>query len=232
MTDSVILITGAAGNLGRAVAATHAAHGARVALLDRDETALRDAFGPDTDRQLCLATDLLDDDATGRAVAAAHQHFGRIDGLCHLAGGFHMGDAVHDTSDATLDALLDLNVRTLVITARHVVPLMLTAGQGHIVTVGAFGAQRGSAAMGAYASSKAALQRLTESMSAELRHQGIRVNCVLPTVIDTPQNRAAMPDADPSQWVAPEALADVIAFLGSPAARAVHGAALPVTGLV
>ena len=101
-----------------------------------------------------------------------------------------------------------------------------------IVTVGAFGAQRGGAHMGAYAASKAALQRLTESMSAELKGQGLHVNCVLPSIIDTADNRAAMPDADPSQWVAPAALADVIAFLGSDAARAIHGASIPVTGLV
>jgi NAD(P)-dependent dehydrogenase (short-subunit alcohol dehydrogenase family) len=128
--------------------------------------------------------------------------------------------------------MLDLNVRAFLHISEAVVPAMLAAGRGRIVTVGAFGAQRGGAHVGAYAASKAALQRLTESMSAELKGQGIHVNCVLPSIIDTADNRAAMPDADPSQWVAPAALADVIAFLGSDAARAIHGASIPVTGLV
>ena len=108
---------------------------------------------------------------------------------------------------------------------------MLARGGGKIVNVGAFAAQKGVADMGAYVASKSAVIRLTESMAAELRDKNINVNCVLPTIIDTPENRAAMPDADPRSWVAPADLATVIAFLASDAARAVHGAALPVTGL-
>jgi NAD(P)-dependent dehydrogenase (short-subunit alcohol dehydrogenase family) len=99
------------------------------------------------------------------------------------------------------------------------------------VNIGAYSAQRGLANMGAYIAAKSAVIRLTESMAAELRTQNINVNCVLPTIIDTPENRADMPDADPANWVAPHDLAQVIAFLASDAARAVHGAALPVTGL-
>ena len=108
---------------------------------------------------------------------------------------------------------------------------MLTGGGGKIVNMGAFAAQKGAANMGAYVASKGAVIRLTETMAAELREENINVNCVLPTVIDTPQNRAAMPKADPKKWVAPEALAEVLLFLCSPAARAIHGAALPVVGL-
>jgi NAD(P)-dependent dehydrogenase (short-subunit alcohol dehydrogenase family) len=102
---------------------------------------------------------------------------------------------------------------------------------GRIVNVGAFAALSGKAQMGAYLASKSAVIRLTESMAAELRDAGINVNCVLPSIIDTPENRQAMPKANPAKWVAPEALADVILFLASPAARAIHGAALPVVGL-
>ncbi|MDO9293526.1 MAG: SDR family oxidoreductase, partial [Hydrogenophaga sp.] len=148
------------------------------------------------------------------------------------AGGFRMGEAVHDTTAQTLDFLLDLNVRALMPIAASVVPRMVAGGGGQIVTVGAMGALKGGAQMGAYAASKSALMRLTESMSAELKVQGINVNCVMPSIIDTPENRAAMPDADPSQWVAPEALADVMLFLASDAARAIHGACIPVTALV
>jgi NAD(P)-dependent dehydrogenase (short-subunit alcohol dehydrogenase family) len=109
---------------------------------------------------------------------------------------------------------------------------MLAAGGGRIVNVAAGAALRGGARMGAYAAAKSAVIRLTESMSAELKDRGINVNCVMPSIIDTPQNRAAMPDADASRWVAPEALAEVMLFLASDRARAIHGAAIPVTGLV
>jgi len=111
------------------------------------------------------------------------------------------------------------------------VPHMLKAGGGKIVNIGAYSALSGKAEMSAYIASKSAVIRLTESMAAELRGHNINVNCVLPSIIDTPQNRAAMPKADPSKWVAPAALADVLMFLCSPAARAIHGAAIPVVGL-
>jgi len=225
-----VLVTGAAGQLGRAVAANFAAQGASLVLLDRQQAALDAAFGQQAN-SLCLAADLLDRTQTETAVATAVQRFGAIDVLCHIAGGFRMGARVHETSDADWDFLFNINTRTLLNIARAVVPQMLAHGGGKIVTVGAFAAQRGAAKMGAYTASKSATIRLTEAMSAELRERQINVNCVLPTIIDTPENRASMPTVDPSRWVAPAALADVIAFLASDAARAVHGAALPVSGL-
>ena len=225
------MLTGAAGNLGRAVAAAFAARGANVVLLDRDAQALRAAFGADTPQRLAIAADLLEPAQVEAALAAAVAAFGRVDVLCNLAGGFRMGEAVHETSAATWDFLWKLNVRTLLGTAHAVVPHMLGHGGGRIVNVGAFSAQRGVAAMGAYCAAKDSVIRLTESMSAELKERGINVNCVLPTIIDTPENRAAMPDADPSRWVAPADLAHAIVFLASDEARAIHGAALPVAGL-
>ncbi len=116
-------------------------------------------------------------------------------------------------------------------TARAVVPHLISAGGGKIVNVGAYAAQKGAAQMGAYIASKSAVIRLTETMAAELREKNINVNCVLPTILDTPQNRAAMPGADPRRWVAVEDLAKIVVFLASDAARAIHGAAIPVTGL-
>jgi NAD(P)-dependent dehydrogenase (short-subunit alcohol dehydrogenase family) len=226
-----VLVTGAAGHLGRAVAAAFDAEGANRVLVDRDRTLLERAFGGDGERRLLAPCDLLDAAQVQAAVDAALGRFGRIDVLCHIAGGFGMGEAVHETSDATWDFLLDLNARTLLHAARAVVPAMLRQGSGKVITVGAFSAQRGLAQMGAYTASKSVVIRLTEAMAAELRERGINVNCVLPTIIDTPDNRAAMPDADPARWVAPADLAAVIRFLASDAARAVHGAALPVTGL-
>ncbi|MGE8318823.1 MAG: SDR family NAD(P)-dependent oxidoreductase [Comamonas sp.] len=222
-----VMITGAAGHLGRAVAAAFEAQGARLVLLDRDAGALNKAFGHLAGATL-LPADLLDRDALADAVKGV----GHIDVLCHLAGGFRMGEPVHATAPATWDFLMDLNARSLLNVAAAVVSQLVAQGAGKVVTVGAGAARQGGANMGAYAASKSALIRLTESMSAELRDQGINVNCVLPSIIDTPDNRAGMPDADFARWVAPEALAEVIAFLASDAARAVHGAAIPVTGRV
>src|SRR5687768_2548960 len=111
------------------------------------------------------------------------------------------------------------------------VPAMLKAGGGKIVNIGAFAAQRGAVNMGAYVASKSAVIRITETMAAELREKNINVNCVLPTIIDTPDNRSAMPQGDPRRWVSTQDLAAVIVFLASDAARAIHGAAIPVTGL-
>ncbi len=226
-----ILITGAAGHLGRAVAAAFDAEGANLVLLGRDRAQLERAFGGDAEGRLLVACDLLDAAQVQAAADAALARFGAIDVLCHIAGGFRMGEAVHETSGANWDWLLDLNARTLLHTARAVIPAMLRQGSGKVVNVGAASALKGQALMGAYTASKSAVMRLTEAMAAELRDHGINVNCVLPTIIDTPDNRAAMPDTDPTRWVAPADLAAVIRFLASDAARAVHGAALPVAGL-
>ena len=206
------MITGAAGNLGRAVAKAFGDLGAQLALLDRE-------------------VDLRDASAVQRAVDDALARFGRIDVLCNIAGAFRMGPPIHETKDQDWDFLFDVNAKSVLHTCRAVVPAMLAAGGGKIINVGAFAAQKGAAQMGAYIASKSAVIRLTETMAAELREHNINVNCVLPTIIDTPENRKAMPKADPKRWVAPQDLANVIAFLASDAARAIHGAALPVTGL-
>lgn len=228
--NNVVLITGAAGHLGRAVARTFAERGARRVLLDVSAQALQAAFTPDADT-LLLPADLLDAAQVKEAVRQAVEHFGRIDTLAALAGGFQMGEPVHALSDDSWHTMQDMNVRTLLNTVRAVVPQMLAQRSGRIVTVGAMSAQKGQAHMGAYCASKSAVMRLTESLSAELREQGINVNCVLPSILDTPANRQAMPEADFSRWVALPDLARVIAFLTSDEARAIHGACLPVSGL-
>lgn len=206
-------------------------NGWTLVLLDREQAQLNSVFGTDGERQLSLAANLLDAASVQSAVQQALQRFGRIDVLCNLAGGFRMGEPVHETSDGTWDFLMGLNVRSVLHTARAVVPAMLAAGGGRIVNIGAGAAGKGGANMGAYAASKSAVARLTESMSAELRERGINVNCVLPSIIDTPENRKDMPKADPSRWVSPASLAGVIAFLASDAARDIHGASVPVSGL-
>lgn len=222
------MITGAAGNLGRAVASAFASAGASMILMDRDDKGLRSAYGDENERRRLVSADLLDAASVARAVAAS----ARIDVLCNIAGGFRMGQPVHETPEETWALMLDLNAKSVINTARAIVPRMLAAGSGKIINIAALAGLSGKANMGAYTASKSAVIRLTESMSAELRDRGINVNCILPSIIDTPQNRADMPGADPRRWVAPEALADVILFLASDAARAIHGAAIPVTGLV
>lgn len=224
------VVTGAAGNLGRAVVRAFADRGANVVLADRRVDRLVDRYGPATDRTLYVAGDLRQPTDAVAIAQQARERFGRIDVLCNLAGAFRMGEAVHETSDATWDLLFDANVRSLRNMVRAVVPVMLDGGSGSIVNVGAYSARSGVASMGAYTAAKTVVLRLTEAMAAELRAHNINVNCVLPATLDTPENRAAMPDADPAQFVALADLAEAIVFLASPAAHAINGVALPVTG--
>ena len=231
-SDGCVLITGAAGALGRAVVGHFAARGAKLALLDRDGDALAALVsGVPGATALPLATNLLDADAVAQSVEQAMSRFGGIAAAVHLAGGFAMGESVHKSAASTWQRMLDLNVNTMLHSAAAVVPVMRRARRGAIVNVGAMAALRGAAKMGAYIASKSAVMRLTESMSVELREDGINVNAVLPSIIDTPANRVSMPKADPSRWVAPKDLAAVIGFLTSDDARAIHGALIPVTGL-
>lgn len=220
LTGKRIVITGAAGGLGKIVTAIAQQEGATPILVD---LAFADDFAPGPEK---FAFDLTDATTTARQV----EKMGRIDGLFNLAGGFHMG-ASHDLEDPGWDAMFTLNVTTLRSMVAAVVPVMLKQGHGAIVNVGALGALQGQANLGAYCAAKSVVMRLTESLSAELRNKGINVNAVLPSIIDTPANRKDMPDADPALWVATQDLANVICFLASDEARAIHGALVPVRGL-
>jgi NAD(P)-dependent dehydrogenase (short-subunit alcohol dehydrogenase family) len=225
LKGKVAMVTGAAGALGRVVAAAFEQAGAKLILVDVSEGALKTAY-PAGNAEL-IAINLLD----ALAVKTGLVSVARIDILCNIAGGFRMGPAVHETSANLWKSMLDMNAGTLLNTVGAVVPKMLAQGGGKIVNVGAMGGVTGRANMGAYSASKSAVIRLTESMAAELRERNVNVNCVLPSIIDTPANRADMPGADPKKWVAPADLASVIVFLSSDAARAIHGAAIPVVGL-
>lgn len=226
LTAKTVVITGANGGLGRVVADKARSLGAKLVLLDVAfaPEQLQDV-GPDVRK---FAVDLTSAEAT----RACFDQIGAFDVVFNLAGGFTMGPAVHEISEADWDFLFKMNVTTLHNVVRAAVPTLVARGRGAIVNVGALGALKGAGHMGAYAASKSVVMRLTESMSEELKNKGINVNAVLPSLIDTPRNRADMPDADFSKWVAPEDLANVICFLASDAARAVHGALVPVTGLV
>lgn len=228
----VVMVTGAAGNLGAAVAASFAALGARLALLDHSAERLartRDDLDLPSPT-LLLPTDLTSTDSVAAAADRTVAQLGRVDVLANIAGGFTMGPALHETDDEDWDLMMRLNARSVFNTCRAIVPHMLRQGAGRIINVSARAALEGKARMGPYCASKAAVLTLTESLAAEHRLDGINVNCILPGTIDTPQNRAAMPDADFSHWVPPAALADVIVFLSSEASRAVTGAAIPVYG--
>lgn len=233
--DKVFLVTGATGNLGQAVARALYDTGANLILADLSvEKRFGEVFPHMVGKETCFfahATDLMDESAVAHLIEHALERFGRIDGVVNIAGGFRAGTPVHETELETLEFMFNLNARTVFLTSRAVLPHMIERGQGKIVNIGARAALKGSKNMAAYGVSKTAVVRLTESISEEVKVHGINVNAVLPGTIDTPPNRKAMPDADYDCWVRPEALADVILFLLSDAARAVHGAALPVYGL-
>jgi NAD(P)-dependent dehydrogenase (short-subunit alcohol dehydrogenase family) len=227
--NKTVVITGAAGNLGQVVAKHFSSAGANLILLDIDAKRLGLVARSLSDASLAIETDLLCRDDTYRAIHAVVEQFGRVDVLCNVAGGFRMGEAVHESSDDTWNRLFDLNVRTLLNAVRATVPAMIGAGAGKVVNVSASAALSGAASMGPYCATKSIVQRLTESMSAELRPHNINVNCVLPTIIDTPDNREAMPDVDPSRWIPPDDIARTILFLSSPDGAALHGASVPVS---
>jgi NAD(P)-dependent dehydrogenase (short-subunit alcohol dehydrogenase family) len=231
--QQVVIVSGAAGNLGRAVAEAFAAGGAHLALLDLN------AEGIEKTIEACqgqasaqsFACNLVDRSSVEAAIAQVLQAFGRIDVLANIAGGFTMGPLIQDTEDRDWDFMMNLNARSVFNTCRPVIPAMLeNEGGGRIINVSARAAAQGKGRMGPYCASKAAVLTLTESLAAENRFDNINVNCILPGTIDTPQNRQSMPEADFSQWVPPQALADVVLFLASKAARCVTGAAIPVYG--
>jgi NAD(P)-dependent dehydrogenase (short-subunit alcohol dehydrogenase family) len=227
----VVVITGAFGVLGHAVARSFAARGAQLALLDvtpQPPPDLRADFGAAP--LVFGGVDLSHMEATRRAMAATAMRFGGIDVLVNVAGGFRW-EKLEDGEPETWDQLYAMNLRTAVVCCKAALPAMLERGGGRIINIGAgAAAARAGAGMGAYTASKAGVQRLTESLSEEVKDRGITVNAILPGTIDTPRNRADMPDADFSRWVSPAAIAEVIAFLASDAARAVTGAAIPVFG--
>jgi NAD(P)-dependent dehydrogenase (short-subunit alcohol dehydrogenase family) len=229
----VAVITGAAGNLGSAVARAFSGAGAKIALIDRTTDrfpTLFPDFAQSPDCFLAPPTDGSDPGAVALAVDKIKQRFGRIDILVNTIGGYRAGPTLHETQVKDWEFMLGLNAGSVFVTCHAVIPQMLVQNRGRIVNVASRAALRGDAGHATYSASKAAVIRLTESMDAELKDRGISVNCVMPAIIDTSQNRAAMPDADFAKWVTLEALADVILFLSSEGARAIHGAAIPVYG--
>jgi NAD(P)-dependent dehydrogenase (short-subunit alcohol dehydrogenase family) len=228
-TGKVIIVTGAAGNVGSALAAHLAAKGAVVAAVDTTKERLNAVVAglPGAGHMALSDYNLMDSAATDALVAHVVAIAGRLDAVATSVGGFAMAKLA-DAGLDQWDAMFNLNVKTTWNIYRAAVPAILRAGGGALVGIGSAAGLRGSGEMAAYAATKSAVMRLTESLADELRPNGIRVNAVLPTTIDTPQNRAAMPGADSSRWVKPAQIADVMGFLLSDSASAVSGQLLQV----
>ena len=216
-----MIVTGGAGVLGSSVAAVAEKQGAEVFLVDVIDQP-QDVIGK------YFQVDLLD----AKAVSVCFDDIGHFDCLANIAGGFDMGPTVWESPEELWDAMFSINVTTLRRVLSAAIPRMIESGKGSVVNVGAMGALKAGGNMSAYAAAKSTVMRLTESLSDEVRHKGINVNAVLPTLIDTPRNRADMPGSDFSEWVDPVDLANVICFLSSSKSRAIHGALVPVTGLL
>jgi NAD(P)-dependent dehydrogenase (short-subunit alcohol dehydrogenase family) len=231
LAGKAIVITGAYGVLGAETARAAVRCGARVALIDRATDAppaLLEACGPGAVQ--LRGVDLSNAADATQAINAAHQGLRGLDALINIAGSFRW-QTIADGDSETWDLLYAINLKTAVNASRAALAHMRKSG-GRIINVGANAAAKSGAGMGPYAASKAGVHRLTQSLAEEVKDLGITVNAVLPSILDTPGNRAAMPEADFSKWVTPRALANVILFLASDEASAVTGALLPVTARV
>jgi NAD(P)-dependent dehydrogenase (short-subunit alcohol dehydrogenase family) len=220
LKNKTVLITGAAGALGREVARVARHLEADVVLLDL-------AFPEEMMSSCCHCVDLTD----AEAVKATITKIGRIDGLINVAGGFDMGPALYEIDQNNWDKMFAINVTTAKNTIAAVVPKMLEQGGGSVVNVGAFAALSGVGNMSAYCASKSVVMNMTQSLSDEVKNRGVNVNAVLPSIIDTAANRSAMPEANFDDWVTPEQLANVMCFLLSEEASGIHGALIPVRAL-
>ncbi len=229
-TGQTIIVTGAAGNLGTAIAETLARLGANLALADMREEPLKeiaDRIGGDP--LIVAGADVRSRDGATRIAQESHARFGRVDGLANTVGTFKTANVI-DGAAEDWSFLMDLNALSALRLSEAVLPVMTAQGYGRIVHVAAGAGARSFAGASVYAASKAAVLRITEAISEENKTSGITANCIMPGTIDTPQNRAAMPDADFSIWIQPTQIAAVVAFLLSREAGAVTGAAVPIAG--
>ncbi|WP_433589962.1 SDR family NAD(P)-dependent oxidoreductase [Pseudomonas koreensis] len=225
LSRRVVAITGALGNLGETLADMAAAQGADLVLIDQARIGL-----PSSHNRLVLSgidlASLADCQEVARQI---NRYFGRLDALVNSAGGYAWEPLLGGTIEAW-DRLYTLNLRTALNASKTLLPLLLQSSAGRIVNIGASMAAKAGFGMGAYAASKSSVLRLTESLAEELKDMSITVNAVLPSILDTPQNREAMPDAEHQRWVTPAQLAAVILFLISEQASAVTGTGIPVVG--
>jgi NAD(P)-dependent dehydrogenase (short-subunit alcohol dehydrogenase family) len=225
LSGKVVAVTGAFGALGCAVAETLSSFGAQVARLDHAPV----PPGAPSGSLSYGGVDLADDSAAASTIRLIVQETGRLDGLVNIAGGFHFEKLEQGTLE-TWDSQYRMNLRTAVACCKAALPYLLKSGHGRIINIGALGAVKAGAGMGAYAASKAGVAKLTEALSDEFKDRGVTVNALLPSTLDTPRNRLDMPTADFTRWVAPAAIGEVIGFLISDSAGAITGALIPVAG--
>jgi NAD(P)-dependent dehydrogenase (short-subunit alcohol dehydrogenase family) len=231
MPNRIVIVTGGSGALGQAITHRFLADGDTVCVpwvveneRERLEGSVDAAARARLDLQRC---DVGDDAAVGRLVAGLMQRHGRVDVLVSAVGGFAMGDLAH-TDRATWDRQIALNLTTQYVAAHAVIPHMLAARSGRIVAVASRAVVPPSGGFIAYTVSKAAVIAFVQALAAETRGHGVTVNAVLPSTMDTPANRAAMPDADPATWVPVDAVADAIAYLAAPGSHHVTGTLMGV----
>lgn len=232
-TNKIIVVTGAAGHLGQAVTRAYLQAGGSVCALDHRQGRLSDIFRNDNQNgrlHFYEGIDSLDRDGLMALSERIQKEVGEVSILVHTVGGYASWEQVHQMSPDVWQKMMNLNVVSFLNASAAFVPCILATGEGKIIAIGAKAALAGGANAGAYAASKAALLRLIESMAAELKPHNVQVNCIIPSIIDTPDNRQAKPKADFSKWVSPEEISEVILFLTSPAADIITGTAIPVFG--
>jgi len=230
LNGKVVAITGGFGNLGLVAAQVLAERGARIALIGRGKVPAAATLPPQLAEACQLGgVDLSLPAAAQEAIDTVVQRLGGLDALVNVAGGFRW-ETVADGSADTWDLMFQINVKTTLNASKSAIRHLVGSTSGRIVNISAGAALKAVAGMGAYAASKASVARLTEALAEELKDKGVTVNAILPGTIDTSQNRADMPDADFSRWVAPEQIGAVIAFLLSSDAQEITGALIPVTG--
>ncbi|WP_348261446.1 SDR family NAD(P)-dependent oxidoreductase [Telmatobacter sp. DSM 110680] len=231
--DKVALVAGGTGGLGRAVSLAFLAEGASVVVTYRNQdelASLQDVAGTAVPRLEGHRVDVTDEAAVGQLIAEVLSKHGRLDAVVNTVGGYAGGIKLWELETRVFDQMLSLNLRAGYALARAAVVPMLRQKHGAIVNVAAKAAFDHGAGASAYAASKAAALAMIDSLAADVKGTGVRVNSVLPSIIDTEANRKAMPGADFATWPKPEEIARVILFLCSDDARVIHGAAIPVYG--
>jgi len=232
-SNKLVLVAGGTGGLGRAVSLAFLQEGASVAVTFRRQEefdALKESAGSQASRLTGHDVDVTEDAAVAKMVEAILANQRRLDVLVNTVGGYKAGMKFWEQDSKVLDQMLNLNLRSGYVLARAVVPALLRQGEGAIVNVAAKAALDPPAGAAAYAASKAAAIAMMNSLAADLKGTGVRVNSVLPSIIDTEPNRKAMPEADFAKWPKPVDIARVILFLCSEDAKVVRGASIPVYG--
>jgi NAD(P)-dependent dehydrogenase (short-subunit alcohol dehydrogenase family) len=232
-SDKVSLVAGGTGGLGKAVSLAFLAEGANVVVTYRKEeefAALQKAAGTKSSALLGYRVDVTDEVAVSEVIGKILAQHGHLDALVNTIGAYAGGISLWQTDTKVFDQMLSLNLRSGYVLARAAVPAMLKQHHGAIVNVAAKAALDHAAGASAYAASKAAALALMDSLAADTKGTGVRINSVLPSIIDTDVNRRAMPNADFAPWPKPDDIARVILFLCSDQAKVIHGAAISVYG--